>query len=59
MPYAPAALYHQADSWLSCMLEVESILRAIVWLELLGKQKSPISSGIKPTNFQLIAEWLK
>jgi hypothetical protein len=50
--YAPAALYHQEDSWYSFLLEAEWTPGSQCGLEGLGQLKNPMtSSGMEPATF--------
>jgi hypothetical protein len=54
-----AALYLQEDSWYSLLLKIESITRAVVRLEELGKLKNSMTlSGIEAATFRLVARCL-
>jgi hypothetical protein len=52
-PYVPATLYSQEDSWYSFLLEAEWTPGQ--WLKELGELKNPMTSGIEPANFRLVA----
>jgi hypothetical protein len=48
-------LYLKKDSWYSFLLEADSTPRAIVRLEGLGHLKNPMTRGIEPTTFRVVA----
>jgi hypothetical protein len=59
LPFAPAFLYPQEDSWYSFLLRGWVDPRAIVRLEGLGQLKNAMtSSGIEPAIFRLVARRL-
>jgi hypothetical protein len=45
----------QEDFWYSFLLETESKTRDIVRLEGLGQLKNPMTSGLEPATFRLVA----
>jgi hypothetical protein len=51
----PGSIYSREDSWCSFLLDADSTPE---WLEGLGQLKNPMTSGIEPATFQLVAKCL-
>jgi hypothetical protein len=58
-PYTPATLYPQEDSWYSFLLEAELTPKPLCrWKDYVGQLKNPMTLGIEPMTFHLVAQCL-